>query len=121
MCLNQAEGKVYYVNKSGNIVDVVDLDIPAASVQAIKAAKEMQDAAQKNRDMGEQSLSGTKFALTLKTRYYKDKLLYIVEMKPFDETASYKAGTIQINLVDATGFTLETIEPKAWFTSVDAK
>ena len=69
MCLNQAEGRVYYVNKSGNIVDVVDLDIPAASVQAIKAAKEKQHATQKNRDMGEQSLSGTKFALTLKPNF----------------------------------------------------
>ena len=65
--------------------------------------------------------SGTKFTLTLKTRYYKDKLLYILEMKPFDETAAYKAGTVRANLIDATGFTLETIEPQAWFTSVDNK
>jgi hypothetical protein len=119
--VDSQSGKVYYVNKSGNIVDVVDLDIPVASIQTIKAAKEKQDAAQKNRDMGAQPISGTKFTLTLKTRYYKDKLLYILEMRPFDETAAYKAGTIRVNLIDATGFTLETIEPQAWFTSVDNK
>jgi hypothetical protein len=119
--VDSQSGKVYYVNKSGNIVDVVDLNIPAASVQAIKAAKEKQDAAQKSRDMGELSLSGTKFTLTLRTRYYKDKLLYILEMKPFDETAAYKVSTIRVNLVDATGFTLETIEPQAWSSSVDDK
>jgi hypothetical protein len=119
--LDKRAGKVYYVNKSGNIVDVVDLRISDKSVQTIKTAKEAQDNAQKNRDMGEQSISGTKFKLTFQTRYYKDRLLYHVEMKPFDETAVFKASTIRLDLVDTMGFTLEKIEPSLWFTVVDAK
>jgi hypothetical protein len=114
-------GKVYYVNKSGSITDVVDLALSAQSVEAIRADKEKRDAAQKNRDMGQQPLSGTKFTLSLRTRYYKDRLLYVLAMEPFDETAVGKATTVRVDLLDSFGFTLENIQPAGWYSMVDAK
>ena len=119
--LDNRAGKVYYVNRSGNIVDVVDLRISEQNVQSIKKAKDTRESSQKNRDLGEQAISGTKFTLNAQIRYYKDRLLYHIEMKPYDETAVYKAGTIRVDLVDTMGFTLEKIEPGSWYTEVNSK
>jgi hypothetical protein len=119
--LNKATGTLYYINKSGRIMDIVDLGLSSEAKSIIQSEKDDREKAQKYRDLGEQNISGTKYALYFKIRYYKDRLLYQIEMKPYDETITYKSSTIHILLTDIIGFTLEEIIPSTWTTVVDEK
>ncbi len=119
--LNKANGTLYYINKSGRIMDIVDLKLSTDAINAIQSEKDEREKAQKYRDLGEQKISGTKYTLYFKIRYYKDRLLYQIEMKPYDDTVSYKASTVEISLTDMMGFSLEQIRPATWTTIVDEK
>ncbi len=120
--INQKTGQLTVINKSNRIEDVVDLDVGSSEIEKIKAAKEKQDAALKIKDWGETQITGTKYKVSLSTRYYKDKLLYRFNFSPSDSTSAMKARQTTIHLRDENGFVLEKINPYlSWSTSVNEK
>jgi len=120
--INQKTGRLTVINKSNRIEDVVELDVGSSEIEKIKSAKEKQDAALKIKDWGEAKITGTKYKVSLATRYYKDKLLYRFTFSPSDQTSAMKARKTTINLRDENGFVLEKINPSlSWSTSVNEK
>jgi hypothetical protein len=119
--LDNLKGKVIFINNSNRITDYVDLNLTDQEIQKIKNDKDKNDASQKLKDWGSQSISGTKYSVSFSTRFYKDKLLYIATISPYDEDLRYIASTISIDLVDISGFSLEKISPGNWVKNVDEK
>jgi hypothetical protein len=118
--LDSSNGKVIYINNSNRVVDYVDLKLNKDEIRRIKNDKELNDSAQKMKIWGERNIPGTKYTLELSTRFYNDKLLYILQIGPYDDGISRLANTITVDLVDLAGFSLETIDPTRWIRSVDA-
>ena len=119
--LDSNNGKVVYVNNSNRVSDYVDLKINEQEIAKIKNDKEINDSAQKMKDWGKNSIPGTKYSLEFLTRFYNDKLLYILQIEPYDDNTARIANTITVDLIDTAGFTLETIEPPRWTRVVDEK
>jgi hypothetical protein len=120
--INQNSGQLIVINKSNRIDDVVDLNIDAKEVETIKSTKNIQDSALKIKNWGESTITGTKYKVSLSTRHYKDKLLYIITFSPSDATSSMKARLTTINLRDENGFALEKINPSlSWVSVVNDK
>ena len=119
LILNQKTGRLTIVSKSNRIDDILELDIKDADVNGIKKKKEDQDKLLKVRAWGVQKIANTPYKVALSTRHYKDKLLYTLSFSDADDTTSYKARTISINLRDANGFVLEKIVPTSWVTVVN--
>jgi hypothetical protein len=69
----------------------------------------------------DKSIPGTNYTISFSTRYYESKLLYILEIGPYDNNTGRLANTVSVDLVDINGFTLETLEPSQWIRSVDEK
>jgi hypothetical protein len=119
--LDEYNGKVIYINNSNRVVDYVDLKLNEQEIKEIRTNKELNDSLQKMKDWGDNTIAGTKYSLNLATRFYNDKLLYILELKPYDDNITRLANTITVDLTDIVGFTLETIDPERWTRSVDAE
>ena len=119
--LDNSIGRVVFIDKSNRITDFVDLNLGNTEISRIKTDREKNDNAQKLRDWGKQDIAGTRYSVSLQTRYYKDRLLYITDLGPFDDSLKYKSTTIEMDLVDATGFSLEKIHPETWMRVVDDK
>jgi len=117
--LDSSNGKIIYINNSNRVVDYVDLNLSKDEISRIKNDKELNDSAQKMKFWGKRDIPGTKYSIELSTRFYNDKLLYILQIGPYDDGISRLANTITVDLVDLDGFSLETIEPKRWIRSVD--
>jgi hypothetical protein len=112
--------RIIVINKNNRVDDVIDLNLKDSDISAIKLAKEYQDKALKIRNWGEQSITNTKYAVTLSTRYYKDKLLYKLTFSPGDSSTPLKARQTTIILRDENGFIVEKINPfSSWVTIID--
>ena len=119
--IDQKKERLLVINSNNRIEDVVDLDISSDQVSKIKALKESQDKSTKIRTWPEVTLNGTTYKVKLSTRYYKDKMLYMIDFSPYDEISTYKSATVTIEMKDANGFTLERIIPASWSRVVDEK
>lgn len=118
--LDTKNGKIIYVNNSNRIIDYVDLQLSEQEISKIMQDKEINDSLQKYKVWNDYVISGTKYTLKFSTRFYNDKLLYLLFMTPYDNNASNLANTISIFLCDAAGFDLESFTPKGWIRSLDA-
>ena len=119
--LDSNNGKVIYINNSNRVVDYVDLKLNTNEISRIRNDKDLNDSAQKMKFWGKKDIPGTKYTLELSTRFYNDKLLYILQIGPYDDGLSRLANTITVDLVDLAGFSLETIDTLRWVQSVDAE
>jgi hypothetical protein len=117
--LNTIEGKVVYVDKSNRIIDYVDLNLNLAEISKIKSEKASNDTAQKYRTFGEKSIAGTSYSASIRTRFYKDKLLYQLSFSPYGEDLYRNTNTISFAFTDTVGFTLEKVEPRGWTRIVE--
>ena len=119
--LDGKNGKVIYVNSSNRVIDFVDLNLSAREITTIRRNKEANDALQRMREWDKRTISGTNYSLELSTRFYDDRLLYILEMSPFDNNASGLANTITVHLLDEAGFVLEVLRPQVWSRIVNSE
>lgn len=117
--LDNINGKVIYINNSNRVVDYVDLKLNSSEITRIQIDKDLNDSAQKMKFWGDKNIPGTKYSLELSTRFYNDKLLYILQIRPYDDGVSRLANTITVDLVDTAGFVLETIDPTRWIRIVN--
>ena len=61
------------------------------------------------------------FTVKLSTRFYSNRLLYVIELEPFNDRAIRFANTISIELLDRNSFLLGTINRSTnWIRSVDS-
>jgi len=116
--IDQSKGRIIVINKNNRVNDVVELNLKDDDISKIKLAKEDQDKALKIRSWGNTTITGTKYTLSLSTRYYKDKLLYKLTFSPSDAGTPLKARETQINLRDQNGFIIEKINPYSSWVSV---
>jgi hypothetical protein len=117
--LDNVKGRVIFINRSNRVSDFVNLSLSDSEIARITTKKEQDDASQKLKDWGEQDIAGTKYSIALKTRYYKDRLLYICTLTPYSDTMKQNIDTIKIEFLDAAGFQLESVKPKTWARLVD--
>jgi hypothetical protein len=71
-------------------------------------------------DRGRKSIPGESYSVSLSTRYYGTRLLYILEIEPYDDNARRFASTVSIELTDSKGFILGSIPSSSnWINIVD--
>lgn len=115
--LNAAKGNLIYVDESNRIVDHVSLNPDSTVIADIAESK---DTALRNKNWGSDDIPGTEYSVSLSTRFYNNRLLYILKITPFDSRVRQFARTISIDLADRNGFNLEEIESTTdWTTTVD--
>jgi hypothetical protein len=116
--LDGARGKLIYMDETNRIIDYVSLKPNSNEITIIEDNKIQ---ALKNTDRGERSMPGTDYSVKLSTRFYSNRLLYVLELKPFDERARRFANTVSIELLDENGFVLGEIDSTYdWTTTVDS-
>jgi len=115
--LDASRGKLVYVDESNRLIDYVDLRPNATDVQAVVSNKQQ---AIINNNRGTQNIPGTKYSITLSTRFYNNRLLYLLKITPFDDKVKQFARTLSVEVSDENGFNLGEIESTyRWTTIVD--
>jgi hypothetical protein len=115
--MDAEKGKLIYVDESNRIIDYVDLRPDQVSIDRIVANKDM---AINNKDWGSKDIPGTDYSVSLSTRFYSNRLLYVLKLEPYNDKARQFARTISIDLGDRNGFNLGEIESSYdWTNSVD--
>ncbi|MDR0598791.1 MAG: hypothetical protein LBG84_01735 [Treponema sp.] len=115
--LDGARGKLIYIDANNNVIDYVSLRPSAKAARTIAENKEQ---ALKTVDRGTDTLRGTAYSISLSTRFYNNRLLYVLELGPKDDMAWSVAGTVEINLMDADGFSVGTIVPlNPWADTIE--
>jgi hypothetical protein len=115
--LDASRGKLIYVDESNRIIDYVDLKPNGETISEIVENK---DRAINNKDWGSEDIPGTDYSISLSTRFYNNRLLYILEIEPHNDKVRQFARTVKIDLSDITGFNLGEIESSYnWIASVD--
>jgi hypothetical protein len=115
--LDASRGKLIYVDESNRIIDYVNLKPSGSVIKEIVSNKEM---AINNKDWGSEDVPGTDYSVSLSTRFYNNRLLYVLNVSPFNDRARQFARTLAIDLSDINGFNLGEIETSySWVTSVD--
>lgn len=77
--------------------------------------------ADSNKDWGSEDIPGTHYSVSLSTRFYDNKLLYILRITPFDNKVKQFARTVSVDLQDKDGFVLAEIDSTLnWTTTVDS-
>jgi hypothetical protein len=115
--LDRQKGKIIYIDETNRIIDYVDLRPNSTVVQAIEQNK---NDALMNKDRGNKDMPGTNYSVELSTRFYNNRLLYMMKLSPFDDKIKRFSRTVSIQLMDNRGFVLGQIESSYdWTTSVD--
>ncbi len=115
--LDGQKGKVIYVDETNRVIDYVELRPDSFDILQIENNKM---AALQNTDRGERIIPGTNYSVSLSTRYYSNRLLYMIELSPYDDGAWRIAETISIELSDSSGFLLGEIESsRNWISTVN--
>ncbi|MCL2442593.1 MAG: hypothetical protein FWD13_03915 [Treponema sp.] len=113
--LDGQKGKVIFIDETNRIIDYVDLRPNSADILIIENNK-ME--ALKNLDRGSNEIAGTVYSIKLSTRFYSNRLLYIMRLEPHNDEARRFAGTISIELMDLNGFILGKINPTNDWTNI---
>jgi hypothetical protein len=115
--LDASRGKLIYVDESNRIIDYVDLRPDQTAISEIVKNK---DQAINNKDRGSEDVPGTNYSVSLSTRFYNNRLLYVLRITPSDDKIKQFARTVAIDLTDRNGFNLGEIESTySWTTIVD--
>jgi hypothetical protein len=115
--LDGQKGKIIYIDETNRIIDYVDLRPNSTAVQTIEQNK---NDALMNKDRGSKDMPGTDYSIELSTRFYNNKLLYMMKLSPYNDKAKRFARTVSIQLMDDRGFVLGEIESSYdWTTTVD--
>jgi hypothetical protein len=115
--LDASKGKLIYVDESNRIIDYVDLKPDKTSVEGIVLDK---DRSITTIDRGSKDIPGTDYSVSLSTRFYNNRLLYILKIEPYKDNSEQFARTVSIDLSDKTGFKLGEIESTySWVSIVD--
>jgi hypothetical protein len=115
--LDASRGKLIYVDESNRIIDYVDLKPNEVSINEIVDNKQR---AINNKDWGSEGVPGTDYSISLSTRFYNNRLLYVLKIAPYNDKIKQFARTVSIDLSDINGFNLGEIESSyGWTTTVD--
>jgi hypothetical protein len=115
--LDASKGKLIYVDESNRIIDYVDLMPDQTTVDGIVFNK---NKSVNVRDWGSKDIPGTDYSVSLSTRFYNNRLLYILQITPYGDKAIQFARTVSIYLIDSYGFGLGEIESTySWSSTVD--
>jgi hypothetical protein len=115
--LDASKGKVIYVDESNRIIDYVDLK---PNGEAISEIVENKSRAINAKEWGAEDIPGTDYSVSLSTRFYNNRLLYLLSIKPYNDKARQFARTVKIELNDRNGFNLGEIDSSYdWVSSVD--
>jgi hypothetical protein len=116
--LDGQKGKIIYIDETNRIIDYVDLRPNSTIIQTIEQNK---NDALMNKDRGSEDMPGTDFSIKLSTRFYNNRLLYMMELSPYNDKARQFARTVSIDLMDDRGFVLGEIEStRSWTARVDS-
>ena len=115
--LDGEKGKIIYIDETNRIIDYVDLRPDSMVVSQIESDK--WDAL-RDQDHGTRNIPGTDYKVSLSTRYYSNRLLYIMRVEPFSDNARNFANTLSVELHDSRGFSLVEIDSsRNWINNVD--
>jgi hypothetical protein len=114
--LDGQKGKIIYLDETNRIIDYVDLRPNSSDITAIEKNK---TAALQSMDRGKEDISGQPYSVSLSTRYYSNRLLYIMKLEPYNDNARRFANTVSIELSDSNGFLLGEIPSSNWTNIVD--
>jgi hypothetical protein len=115
--LDQEKGKVVYVDETNRVVDSVNLNLTQQDIQNIEEEKTQIFEAKflGTKDVG----TRTTYNLSLSMRFYNNRLLYLVDIKPYNSGTRRMANTINVHLADINGFVLEELDLRGWTTAVE--
>ena len=116
--LDGQKGKLIYIDETNRIIDYVDLRPKSTDILAIESRKEE---ALQIIDRGKRSAGGTGYSVSLSTRFYSNRLLYIMDVEPYNDNARRFATSLSVELYDGGGFTLgEISSSNSWTNIVDS-
>ena len=117
--LDGRAGSVIYIDETNRIIDHVSLRPNSGEIGIIESSKRE---ALRSTDRGYRDIPGSPYSVELSTRFYSNRLLYVIRLEPFDNRAREMANTISIQLLDDNGFVLGTINRNTnWVTSVNSE
>ena len=117
--LDGQKGKVIYLDETNRIIDYVDLRPNSSDILAIEKNKV---AALQNMDRGKEDIPGQAYSVSLSTRYYSNRLLYIIDIEPYNDNTRRFANSVSIELSDSKGFLLGQITSSSnWTNIVDSE
>jgi len=113
--LDGQKGKVIYLDETNRIIDYVDLRPNSSDIFVIANNK---SEALQNMDRGKKDIPGQDYSITLSTRYYSNRLLYIMVIEPYNDGIRKFANSVSIELSDSKGFLLGEITSSYNWTSI---
>jgi hypothetical protein len=115
--LDAVHGKVIFVDESNRIIDYLDLKPNSEQVNEIVHDKA---AAISNKEWKSQTIPGKDYSVSLSTRFYNNRLLYVLKVSPGTDKARDFARTVSVELTDRNGFVLGEIETSySWTRTLD--
>jgi hypothetical protein len=113
--LDENGGKIIYVDTSNRVIEQVDLKTRTVNKNGADKITAMS-----GKEWGTKDIPGTDFKVTFSSRFYNNKLLYQIEVEPFNNRTRNFARSVTILLTDENGFVLETISSSYnWNSLVD--
>ena len=116
--LDGRNGNLVYIDETNRVIDYVSLSPSTTEISDIERNKQQ---ALRITTRGDRAIPGMEFTVKLSTRFYSNRLLYVIELEPYNDRASRFANTISIELLDSNQFLLGTIGRSTnWIRSVDS-
>jgi hypothetical protein len=113
--LDDQKGKIIYLDETNRIIDYVDLRPNSSDISLIEKNK---TAALQNIDRGKKDIPGQDYSVTLSTRYYSNRLLYIMDIEPYNDNTRRFANSVSVELSDSKGFLLGEISSSYNWTNI---
>jgi hypothetical protein len=113
--LDGENGKIIYIDETNRIIDYVNLRPNSTDVASIENNR-ME--ALKNKDRGKETIPGTDYSVSLSTRYYSNRLLYILKLEPYNDNARRFANSLSVELFDEKRFLLGEIDLSYDWTNI---
>ena len=115
--LDGRSGRLIYIDETNRIIDYVSLTPSSDVISSIESNKQQ---ALRITSRGSRDIPGMEFTVRLSTRFYSNRLLYTLELEPYNDRATRFANTISIELLDSSSFVIGTINRSTnWVRSVD--
>jgi hypothetical protein len=102
--LDERGGKIIYVDASNRVIEQVDLKTKTVNQDGTGKTEAMS-----GKEWRMKTIPGTDFKVTFSSRFYNNKLLYQIQIEPYNNKTRSFARSISIKLTDKKGFVLETI------------
>ena len=113
--LDGQKGKLIYLDETNRIIDYVDLRPSSSDISAIESRK---NEALEILDRGTEAIPSTDYSVSLSTRFYSNRLLYIMEVRPYNDNARRFANSLAVELNDRGGFLLGEINSSSSWTNI---